>query len=114
MLNRAHRFHGLRSLDFVYRQGKTVRTTDLALRYANNPRRSSYRVAVVVSKKVSKSAVVRNRIRRRIYEVVRLQQLPAELAVDLVFSAYQAGLAELGGDVLTKRVASLLQQAGLK
>ncbi len=32
----------------------------------------NFRVAVVVSKKVSKSAAKRNRIRRRIYEAIRL------------------------------------------
>jgi ribonuclease P protein component len=33
---------------------------------------NNYRVAVVVSKKVAKSAPNRNRIRRRVYEAVRL------------------------------------------
>jgi ribonuclease P protein component len=32
-----------------------------------------YRVAVVVAKKVAKSAPVRNRIRRRIFEAIRTQ-----------------------------------------
>ena len=30
-----------------------------------------FKVAVIVSRKVSKSAVVRNRIRRRLYEIIR-------------------------------------------
>jgi ribonuclease P protein component len=33
---------------------------------------NDYRVAVVVSKKVAKAAPARNRIRRRVYEAVRL------------------------------------------
>jgi ribonuclease P protein component len=71
MLSRAHRFHGYNSLRFVYRQGKAARGPAFAVKAAENPRRSSYRVAVVVSRKVNKSAVARNRMRRRLYEAVR-------------------------------------------
>jgi ribonuclease P protein component len=110
MLNRVHRFHGLHSLDFVYRQGKTVRTTDMALRYILNSRRQEYRVAVVVSKKVSKSAVVRNRIRRRVYEAVRRHQPMVAGPYDLVFSVYQAEVAKIAGTELQQRVDQLLRQ----
>ncbi|MGH7193775.1 MAG: ribonuclease P protein component, partial [Candidatus Saccharimonadales bacterium] len=71
MLGRTHRFHGRKSLNGVYRHGRTARTAAMSLRYSRRASDRPYRVAVVVSRKVSKSAVTRNRIRRRIYAAVR-------------------------------------------
>ncbi len=71
MIAKAHRFHGYGSLNFVYKNGKTERGPLFAVKSILNPKRSEYRMAVVVSRKVNKSAVARNRIRRRLYEIVR-------------------------------------------
>lgn len=93
MISQKHRFHGLGSLRFVYSKGQVVRTANLGLKYVPNSRRTTWRAAVVVSKKVSKSAVVRNRLRRRIYEAVRLAN-PQEQGIDLVFTVYNEALLE--------------------
>jgi ribonuclease P protein component len=69
MLSRTHRFHGYGSLKKVYANGKSVRGGLIGLKYLAGGSKP-YRVAVVVSKKVHKSAVVRNRIRRRLYVAV--------------------------------------------
>lgn len=106
-----HRFHGLGSLKYVYAQGKTVRSTLMALKFADNPRRRQYRVAVVVSKKVSKSAVVRNRIRRRVYEIVRQNDSQINRPVDLVFTIYAIEAATLPAAELEALVLDLLNQA---
>jgi ribonuclease P protein component len=66
MIGRANRFHGYNSLRYVYKHGKTVRGPHMSLRFCPDAKRQDYRLAVVVSKKISKSAVARNRIRRRI------------------------------------------------
>lgn len=71
MLAYKHRFHGHNSLRFVYKNGKPVRSQYLTVRSVRNPKRKHSRFAVVVSKKVMKSAVGRNRIRRRLYEIIR-------------------------------------------
>lgn len=68
-----NRFHGHNSLDYVYKNGQTVRSRLANVKCTVNPKRSDSRVAVVVGKKVIKSAVKRNLIRRRVYEYVRLQ-----------------------------------------
>jgi ribonuclease P protein component len=114
MLARNYRFHGLGSLNFVYRQGKTVRSQSLSLRYALNNRRQTYRVAVVVSRKVHKSAVVRNRIRRRIYEAVRLELPSTVPPYDLVFTAFSDMLVAMPSSELRQLVTSLLKKAGLR
>ena len=67
MIARAHRFHGHNSLRYVYGRGKIIRGQFFSLKYALNSKRRRYRAAVVVSRKVHKSAVVRNRIRRETF-----------------------------------------------
>lgn len=98
---------------FVYRQGRVVYGPLLTLRFVRNPREHTYRAAVVVSRKVSKSAVVRNRIRRRIFELVRRQSSLLSSPHDLVFSARSAELAEADSKAVQQAVHSLLAQAGL-
>lgn len=71
MLSREHRFHGHGSLNYVYRKGQTIRSPYCAMKFVTG-KYDTYRLAIVVSKKVAKSAPDRNRIRRRIFEAVRL------------------------------------------
>ncbi|MCA9325276.1 ribonuclease P protein component [Candidatus Saccharibacteria bacterium] len=108
MLSRKNRFHGYNSLNHTYRLGKTLRGPNLTLRYAANPKRPTYRVAVVVSKKVDKSAVARNRIRRRIYEAVRLNAGLVPGSFDLIFTVYGADFATMPADKLQEMVVKLL------
>lgn len=113
MLKRAHRFHGHNSLRFVYQHGRTVRGPQIALKYAFNDRRETYRVAVVVSKKVNKSAVARNRIRRRLYEVVRHLEPRIKGANDIVITVFDGQVAVMPQDKLEHNIESQLKEAGL-
>ncbi|HSX33063.1 MAG TPA: ribonuclease P protein component [Candidatus Saccharimonadales bacterium] len=114
MIQSTHRFHGRSSLRFVYQKGASVRSDlPLALRTARNPRSRVWRVAVVVSRKVSKSAVVRNRIRRRIFEIVRRQGSHLDPGYDLVFSVYGPELAELDHAALETAITTQLTKAGV-
>jgi ribonuclease P protein component len=113
MLSRAHRFHGLGSLNFVYRNGQTVRSGGLSLKFVRHPKRRTYRVAVVISRKVQKSAVVRNRLRRQIYELVRAYQPDITEPYDLVFSVFNEGLATAEGSKLKRVVDELIGKAGV-
>lgn len=94
MISRAHRFHGYNSLRSVYQLGTTTRGPLFAVRALSNPKRNSYRLAVVVSRKVNKSAVARNRIRRRLYEQVR--QLENQIAQphDIVITVFHDSLLD--------------------
>lgn len=86
----------------------------MSLRYAGS-RSEDYRLAVVVSKKVSKSAVVRNRIRRRIYEIVRVHRKEAATPwpKDLVISVFEERIATMPAEELKTQVLKLLQKSGL-
>ncbi len=83
------------------------------LRYAPNPRRKSYRLAIVVSRKISKSAVVRNRIRRRLYENVRILSSSFVDPYDLIIVVYDEKVAAMPAEQLAKEVAKLIQKSKL-
>ena len=110
MLTRSHRFHGYNSLKSVYLRGKNIRAGSISLRYERRTPAKPYRVAVVVSRKVNKSAVVRNRIRRRIYEAVRHQADKVPAGYDLVFTVYEDNIAQLEPPKIFELVGSILEK----
>jgi ribonuclease P protein component len=85
----------------------------LSLKYVLNEKRSVYRASVVVSKKVSKSAVKRNRIRRRIYESIRENNDAITKPYDLVFIVYGEQLATIKAAEIHEIVAGQLKKAGV-
>lgn len=111
MIARKYRFHGHGSLRFVYQHGRTVRGQMSSLKYISNDRRSTYRLAVVVSKKVSKSAVVRNRIRRRLYEAVRRHETFIKKPCDMILTVFSEQIALMPADELEKAITDQLKQA---
>ncbi|MEJ0072807.1 MAG: ribonuclease P protein component [Candidatus Saccharibacteria bacterium] len=113
MISRSNRFHGRNSIQRLYKAGKSVRSETLMLRYAPNPRRKSYRLAIVVSRKISKSAVVRNRIRRRLYENVRILSSSFVDPYDLIIVVYDEKVAAMPAEQLAKEVAKLIQKSKL-
>jgi ribonuclease P protein component len=66
----------------------------------------------VVSKKINKSAVVRNRIRRRIYEIVRLLDLELNSRYDIVINVYNESVSEMNFEDLTQNIKELFIKAG--
>ena len=109
MIGRRNRFHGHNALKTVYQHGTTVRGSVISLKFNQN-KRQTYRIAVVVSKKVHKSAVVRNRIRRRIYEICRKQTTTDLNGFDLVFTIFSDQIATIEHEKLEKYVKDLLKK----
>jgi ribonuclease P protein component len=87
VLSKQHRFHGHGSLNYVYRKGQTVRSPYCTMKFVPG-KYDNYRVAVVVNKKVDKSSPARNRIRRRVYEVIRLQSGKLLTNQDIVVTVF--------------------------
>ncbi|HEX5456205.1 MAG TPA: ribonuclease P protein component [Candidatus Saccharimonadales bacterium] len=115
MISRKNRFRGHRSLDIVYKKGRTTKAGPLSMRYLSS-QRGDYRLAVVVSKKVSKSAVKRNRIRRRVFELFRKEHKDQNkpLSYDVIISVFNEEVANMSADKLAKIFDKLLQNARLK
>ena len=88
MLAGRFRFHGHGSLKFLHKNAATSRSRYFTVKAIANPRRQHSRFAVIVSKKVHKSAVGRNRIRRRTYEMLRQIQphLPETTDIAVIVS----------------------------
>lgn len=90
-----------------------MRNQHMALRFVVNKRRGIYRLAVVVSKKVHKSAVKRNRVRRRLYEIVRLQSDNIKAPYDMVFTVFSDQIVDLPSEKLQEMVVGLLNQSNI-
>ena len=113
MISRAHRFHGYGSLRGVYRQGSAARGPLFAVKSVINPKRKSYRLAVVVSRKVSKSAVARNRMRRRIYELARELEGQINGPFDIVITVFHDSLAEAPTNELKNQLKKQFKDLGI-
>ena len=125
------RLRGHRCFDHLHRRGQRFHGTMMVLRKASASdsllKRSkkpngahsccashSCRVAVVISSKVSKRAVVRNRLRRRLHDHLRtrLEHAPEHSQLWLLVSL-KPGAATEDHDLL-EECDRLLEQAGLK
>lgn len=113
MLSYRYRFHGHGSLRFVYAKGKVVRSKFFICKTTNNPRRSHPRIAVVVSKKIAKSAVRRNRIRRRLYETIRAELPRLNECSDIVIIVTSLEVMTAPAPELTRLVQTCFTQADL-
>ncbi len=113
MISSRHRFHGYNSLRYVYKNGKSIRGPLFAVKSVVNPRRKTYRVAVVVSRKVNKSAVARNRIRRRLYEIIRQLEDDILQPYDVVLTVFHDALLDTPQAALTRQVKKQLRESGV-
>jgi len=113
MIAQKYRFHGHGSLRYLYKNGDTIRTRLLTLRFIKNPRREQPRLTVIVAKKVLKRAVKRNLIRRRLYELLRelLPQLPPN--ADIALTVFSAELLTMPHEELKSQLVEVLERAEL-
>jgi ribonuclease P protein component len=110
MLAKKYRFHSRGGVRFTYQKGKTIRTPKMSLVHNDNSR-GHQRFAVVISKKVIKSAVGRNRVRRRVYEAIRMNLPYFKDAKDCIFVIYSKEVRETDFNTLIKMVGDLLEQS---
>ena len=111
MLSRKNRFHGRKGINSVYKYGENFNLNNISLRIL---KRNSYegRVAVVVSKKINKSAVVRNKMRRRIYEVVRTLKPRLNGNYDMVINVYNEAVYDMKFEDLAILIEDVFIKAG--
>lgn len=83
------------------------------VKYCENKHRLHSRVAVVVGKKVIKSAVKRNRIRRRVFEVVRKHWDHIKPHHDISLMIFTAEFLTMTPDEVEENIVSVLTQAHL-
>lgn len=112
MLAQKNRFHGHASLKYVYRNGNVSRSRLFVVRAIVNSRRSDSRCSVVVSKKVLKSAVGRNRIRRRTYHLLHAQIPRLIDSQDVVVIVCSAEVAFLSHEEVASQLYQQLRESG--
>ena len=110
MLSKKYRFHSRGGVRYVYQKGKTIRSPKMSLVFVDNERGFT-RVAVVVSKRVEKSAVTRNRIRRRVYEAIRLNFVQLPKKRDYVFVIFTKNVMKMKFSELEKNLGELIQES---
>lgn len=113
MIGATLRFHGHGSLRYLYKNGDSVRSRLFTLKITRNPHRKSPRFAVVVSKKVHKSAVGRNRIRRRVYEVIRHEMPKFNAVCDVAVIVTNGEVLSISHDELATMLCDLLVEANI-
>ena len=112
MISKRYRFHSRGGVRYTYQNGKTIRGSKISLVFADNSR-NRQRYAVVVSKKVLKSAVGRNRNRRRVYEAIRAELPKVEKPVDCIFIIYSKDILDIDYKEIRSLVHNLLKEANI-
>ena len=110
MLSKKYRFHSRGGVRWVYQHGKTLRGPKVSLVFAENTKGFT-RIAVVVSKKVNKTAVGRNRIRRRVYELVRRNFEDVPGRNDYIFVVFSPDVLTMKTKDLEKTLGDLVNKA---
>lgn len=113
MISTLFRFRGHNSLRYVYANGKAVRSQYFTVKYTANKHRSNSRFSVVVSKKVIKSAVARNRIRRRVYEYVRINLPKITETHDIVIICTSGEIRSIPYEQVRQQLDELFTKAEL-
>ncbi|MDD4531726.1 MAG: ribonuclease P protein component [Candidatus Pacebacteria bacterium] len=102
MLPKENRLKKEKEFEAVFKGGRTIRGNNIFLRYLANGTDKT-KVGFVVSKKVSKLAVKRNRIKRRMREIVRLKKKDIKEGLSVIFvalpSSGDAGYEEIKRDI---------------
>ena len=107
MLNKKYRFHSRGGVRYVYQKGQTIRSPRMSLVFVEN-NRGFTRFAVVVSKRVEKSAVMRNRIRRRIYEILRRNFDSIPKKTDYIFVVFDKNILTMQNKEIEEIVSKLI------
>lgn len=113
MLSQKYRFHGHGSLRYLYRNGSAARNRLVLVKFCENKHRVHSRVAVVVAKKVAKSAVKRNRIRRRVFEVIRTHWSHIKPHHDISLTVFTAEFLTMTPEEVEQNIIDVLTQARL-
>ena len=110
MIAKKYRFHGQKSLNETYKRGITFYEKDFSIKSLTKTRQQTPRFAVVVSKKVSKKAVIRNKIRRKIYEIIRTNLNIIKENQNLIITVFKEDVLNIEHKKLNKKITNLIKK----
>ena len=114
MISFENRFHGHSSLNYVYRNGRPIHSHWFIIKTVANKHRKNSRIAVVISKKILKSAVKRNRVRRQVYEYMRLVIPKLDNIYDIAIIVTSGELFTASHDEIFKQLDQLFDQIDIQ
>lgn len=109
MLPKPNRLRNKKDFDKVFKEGRGFKEGLLYLKFRNNNLEIS-RFGFIVSQKVSKKAVVRNKLKRRIREIIKGTKIKKGLDVVLITTS---GLENKDFPELAETVNKVLTKAGI-
>jgi ribonuclease P protein component len=112
VLARENRLRSAADIARVYKRGAYGGSGGALSVKAAKSGRAHTRLVVVVGKKISKKAVVRNRIRRRLIEGFRSRFETVAPGWDIVLSVH-TDISELPATAIAEHVAQALSRAGV-
>ncbi len=111
MLPKEYRLKRKKDFEKVLRKGKLLAKNFLTLKTVKNNLKT-IRIGVVVSRKVSKKAVLRNKTKRRLREAARANIKKIKPGYDLIFFT-KKGIEKESFSEIKKEVEKLIAQAKL-
>jgi ribonuclease P protein component len=97
-------------IGFLLKKGKKLANEFLVLKYRpTGLKKGESHFAVIISTKIEPKAVKRNRLRRQIYEIIRLNYDLLEIPADMIFIA-KPGLAGQAHEQITKTITSFFKK----
>jgi len=102
MLKKELRVRKQKEFDFIYKKGKKLKTRFFTVIFTPNDLDFN-RFAFIVSAKVDKKAVVRNKIKRRLRDIIKLNYSKLKKPFDFIIIAFpqskQVGFQDLKSDL---------------
>lgn len=111
MLPKINRLKKKKDFALVFKRGKGLQDDFLFIKFAKNNLKIS-RFGFTVSNSLSKKAVVRNKLKRKLREIVRLNLKGIKKGVDIIFIA-KSGLEKKTFSEISRIVEDLLKKSKL-
>jgi ribonuclease P protein component len=109
MLSKENRLTKEKEFENVFKKGKVLKEKNLVLKFVKNDLKKN-RFGFIVSQKVSKKAVVRNKVKRRLRQIMRKKMKKIKKGLDLVFVALP-GIEKLGFSEVNEIIENILNKS---
>jgi len=107
MLNKENRLTKKKDFENVFKTGKGIEQSSLYLKYKRNNLKQT-RFGIVIGKNYSKKAVERNKIKRRIREIIHSKIAEIKQGLDIIIVVLPG--AENSFEKLEKEISRLLEK----
>jgi ribonuclease P protein component len=112
MLAKKFKLTGSKDFTRVQNEGKIFQSNDFGIAYFDRKDQEPSRFGFIVSTKIAKEAVDRNRFKRAMSEAVRIDSINLNPGFDIVFLA-KTSIVKVSTTEIMKEVRSSLRSAGL-